>query len=132
MKRLLLAALLCLLALPAGAQVKPATLVPASTVNLSITTGGVWQQIFPQNFNRYVLFVENYCSATTQNIAGAESLFIYFQQGTTVPTGNPWTIGAVELTNCGSMTFNNTATTTQAVYMWAATSAHGFSAWQNQ
>ena len=134
MRRFLVAFGLCLLAGSAAAQVKTLNLFPAAT--LTITTGGTWQQVFPANNNRVTLWIENYCSTTTQGVT-AESLFVYFQQYTNpstpiTPSGTPQSIGAQELAACGSVVFNGTNTPLQAIWVYAATTAHAFSAWQNQ
>ena len=146
MKRVL-GALLPLLLAPslAFAQVgtqSPVLGIPSTAGTLAISAGGTWQQVFAANPGRAELFLENYCTATSQNIASTESLFIYF--GPTAPSGNPWTLGAVELAACGSQTFAGTfqGGSTQlgprganyvpqtAVWVWGATINHAFSAWQ--
>lgn len=105
---------------------------PAST--LSITLGGTWQLLFAANTNRTTLWIENYCSTTTQGIGSAESLFIYFlPPGTAAPTtASGPSLGAFELANCGSQVFAGSYMTTQAVYVLAATTSHAFAAWQSQ
>src|ERR1700674_938421 len=74
---------------------------PASP--LTITTGGTWQLMFAANGNRKTLWIENYCSTTTQGVT-AESLFIYFlPPGTAAPTtASGPSLGAFELIACGS------------------------------
>ena len=105
---------------------------PAST--LSITTGGTWQLLFDANGNRTTLWIENYCSASTQGIVTAESLFVYFlPPGTAAPTSASGpSLGAFELAACGSQVFTGSYMTTQAVYVLGATTSHAFAAWQSQ
>lgn len=104
---------------------------PAAT--LSITTGGTWQLLFAANTNRTTLWIENYCSATTQGVT-AESLFVYFlPPGTAAPTNASGpSLGAFELAACGSQVFTGSYMTTQAVYVLGATTSHAFAAWQSQ
>ena len=47
---------------------------PAAT--LAIGTGGTWQVLFAANANRTTLWIQNYCTATSQGITTAESLFV--------------------------------------------------------
>ncbi len=105
---------------------------PAAT--LSITTGGTWQLVFAANNNRSTLWIQNYCTATSQNITTAESLFVYFlPQATAAPTtASGPSLGAFELSACGSQVFTDQYITRQAVYVVAATTAHQFTAWQSQ
>lgn len=106
-------------------------LVNAGT--LTITTGGTWQTLFALNNNRSTLWIENPCTSTSQGIATAESLFIYF-----VPTGGSCpapatTAGAFELTSCGSLVQTpNGYVSQQQICVYSATTAHAFQASQTQ
>ena len=67
------------------------------------------------------LWIENYCTATSQNITTAESLFVYF-----LPPRRPrpqrhpvLALGAFELAACGSQVFADQYMTKQAVYVLA-------------
>ena len=127
--RLAAAVALALLSAPAFAEhVGPIS--PAAT--LSITTGGTWQVAFPANSNRGTLWVQNYCSAATQGIGAAESLFFYFlpPNGTAPTNQSGPSLGAFELTSCGSQTFTGNYMTKQAIYVLGATTGHQFVAWQ--
>lgn len=138
MRKIIIAALASLaLCAAAHAQVKTANISPAGSISgsggNSITSGGTWQILFPANNNRITIWVENYCSATTQNIATAESLFVYFQQGTTTLGAQaPASIGAIEISSCGALTMNGSNIPLQAVWVYGATSSHAFAAWANQ
>ena len=131
MRRILAAALLLIaLVLPALAQhVGPMS--PATP--LSVTTGGTWQLAFAANGNRTTLWIENYCSTTTQGVT-AESLFVYFLPPSTAAptTASGPSLGAFELASCGSQVFTGSYMTTQAVYVLGATTGHQFAAWQSQ
>ena|ERR1700678_724263 len=104
---------------------------PAAT--LSVTTGGTWQLLFAANTNRTTLWIENYCSTTTQGVT-AESLFLYFLPPSTAAptTASGPSLGAFELIACGSQVFTGSYMTTQAVYVLGATTGHQFTAWQSQ
>src|SRR5579863_10316708 len=100
-------------------------LIPASV--LSITTGGTWQVLFAANGNRKTLWIENYCSSTTQAVT-PESLFVYFlPPSTSAPTtASGPSLGAFELAACGSQVFTGSYMSQQAVYVLGATTAHQF------
>jgi hypothetical protein len=119
------------MALPALA-ISVGPIFPAAV--LSITAGGTWQVLFAANANRTTLWVENYCSATSQAITTAESLFVYFfPPGTTAPTSASGpSLGAFELAACGSQVFTDQYMTKQAVYVVGATTGHQFTGWQSQ
>jgi hypothetical protein len=131
MRRIGIAAFILLgFVLPVLAQaVGPIT--PATV--LSITTGGTWQVLFAANGNRKTLWIENYCSTTTQAVT-AESLFVYFlPPSTTAPTtASGPSLGAFELASCGSQVFTGSYMTQQAVYVLGATTGHQLAAWQTQ
>jgi hypothetical protein len=128
-KMLPLVALL-LLAGPVSAQIQPLHGSLSAANTLSITTGGSWQLLFSKTNTRNDLFVENYCTTTSQNIGTAESLFVWFGNGT--PSGNPWANGSVELAACGSQTFDASFVVSQSVWVYAATTGHAFAAWVQQ
>ena len=105
---------------------------PATT--LAVTTGGTWQVLFAANANRTTLWIQNYCTATSQGITTAESLFVYFlPTGVAAPTtGSGPSLGAFELAACGSQVFADQYMTKQAVYVVGATTNHAFTGWQTQ
>lgn len=105
---------------------------PAST--LSITTGGTWQVLFAANSNRTTLWIENYCTTGSQGTGSLESLFVYFlPQGGTAPTNQSGpSLGAFELSSCGSQVFADSYITRQAIYVVATSTGHQFTAWQSQ
>lgn len=113
-------------------------LVPATT--LAIAAGSTWQQVFARNPNRQALQVENYATTTSQNIGTVESLFVFYQQNVSptnppqvaAPTGNPWSIGAIELTAGGTLSLTSGVCTEQPIFVWAATISHAFAAWENK
>lgn len=122
--------LLLLILFPAYAFATPVgPLVNAPT--LTVTTGGVWQSLFTANGNRSTLWIENPCTATSQGISTAESLFVYF-----IPSGGAClasgTAGAFELTSCGSIEMDDTYRSQQAICVYAATTNHAFTAAQTQ
>jgi hypothetical protein len=132
MKRLWTAFFILLgLGLPALA-ISVGPIFPAAV--LSITTGGTWQVLFAANANRTTLWIENYCTGTSQNITTAESLFVYFlPPATAAPTtASGPSLGAFELAACGSQVFADQYMTKQATYVLGATTAHQFTAWQSQ
>lgn len=94
---------------------------------LTITSGGTWQVLFPINNNRSTLWIENPCTATTQGIVTAESIFIAF--GANPVSG---TAGSFELQACGSLTMTGTYVSQQPVWIYAATTSHAFAAAQTQ
>jgi hypothetical protein len=89
--------------------------------------------LFAANGNRKTLWIENYCSTTTQAVS-AESLFVYFLPPSTAAptTASGPSLGAFELTACGSQVFTGNYMTTQAVYVLGATTGHQFTGWQSQ
>lgn len=92
----------------------------------SIATGGTDQTQLAAASYRTNVWVENYCSATTENIAAAESLWVNFGAAAAVGVG-------FEIAPCGSVTFtNNNYPTTQALHLFAATTAHQFACKANQ
>lgn len=123
MRILSIIAALLLLSSPSYAAVGPLV----NAVPSAISTGGSWQAMFPTNQNRSTLWVMNYASATTQNIGTAESLFVSFS------TAAPASLtGAIELTPGGSLVMSGPYVSQQAVWVYAATSAHKFYGAQSQ
>lgn len=103
-----------------------------NATTLAMTSGGTWQTLFPAaSGNRAALYIENPCTATSQNIVTAESLFIYF-----IPPGgsclNSGTAGAFELSACGSLVMTGPYLTQQAICVYAATTSHAFGAAQTR
>lgn len=115
-----------LLLLPCAAFGAEGPLVNASPT--TITTGGTWQAMFPQNYNRSTLWIENPCNATTQGIVTAESLFVGFGTKPTSTTAG----GVVELASCGSLVMTGPYVSQQAIWVESATSAHSFYGAQSQ
>jgi hypothetical protein len=116
-------ALFLLVPFAAIAAVGP--LVNATT--LTITAGGTWQTMFAKNQNRSTLWIENPCSATTQGIAAAESLFVAFGAAP-----NSGTSGTFEIAPCGSLVMSNQYISQQIIYVYGATAGHAFVAAQTQ
>lgn len=117
------------LLLPIAAFAAVGPLVNAPT--LAITAGGTWQSVFPLNQNRSTLWIENPCVAGSQGIATAESIFIGFgAQPTTTPTTS--SSGVFEIASCGSLVMTGPYVSQQAVWVYAATTAHAFQAAQSQ
>lgn len=123
MKPWLLITLLLLLPPPLAAA--PGSLVDCATSPQSITTGGTDQVQLAKGNQNTTVWIENYCSATTQNIAGAESLWVNFGAAAAVGTG-------FELAPCGSQVFQMNYPNTQALHAYAATSGHRFGCKVNQ
>jgi hypothetical protein len=102
-------------------------LVNAST--LTITSGGTWQALFAANNNRSTLWIQNPCTATSQGIVTAESIFVAFG---TLPTVAPTTGGPFEMAACGSLVMSQEYVSRQAVWIYAATTSHAFAAAQTK
>ena len=109
---------------PAQAQRAVGNFVNATT--LTITLGGTAQSLFPQASNRTALIIQNPCSATTQGIAAAESIFLSFT-GTAAANN-----GSIELGPCGSLNLLASFVTQQPVSVFAATTNHALIAMQSQ
>jgi len=116
-------ALFILLSWPAFAA--PGQLADCKTSPQSITTGGTDQTQLATNNQRTTVVIENYCSANSQNINTAESLWINFGAAAAVGTG-------IELAACGSYVFNTNYPVQQALHVYAATTAHQFACKANQ
>jgi len=124
--RLAAALLLCTAILWSGPAPAIGIMADCATSPQSIATGGADQTQLAANGQRTNVWVENYCSATSQNITTAESLWVNFGAAAAVGTG-------FEIAPCGSVTFtNNNYPTTQALHLFAATSAHQFACKANQ
>lgn len=84
----------------------------------SITLGGTAQTLAAINTARKRILIENPCTATSQGIATAESLFINF---TSAAAANSTSI---ELTSCGSYDSGPGPVTTELISVIAPTTAH--------
>lgn len=84
----------------------------------AVTLGGTSQQLAAANTSRKRIIIENPCTATSQNIPTAESLFINF---TTAAAAN---LTSVELAPCGSFDTGAGPVTTEVVNVIGATTAH--------
>lgn len=103
----------------------PGTLSDCKTSPQSISAGGSDQTQLTTNGQRTTVWIENYCSATSQNIMTAESLWVNF--------GAPAAVGAgFELSSCGSQVFQGDYPVQQAVHVYAASSGHQFACKANQ
>lgn len=89
----------------------------------SITTGGTAQQITGPNTARKRLIVQNPCSATTQNIAATENLYVRYTTGNASASG-----GSFELLPCSTFDTGPGPVASAAVTVFAATTAHRFTA----
>jgi hypothetical protein len=123
MKRLFLIPIFLLLTCPAFAA--PGQLVDCQTSPQSITTGGADQTQLAQNNQRTTVVIENYCSATTQNISVVESLWVNFGAAAAQGTG-------IELAACGSYVFSMNYPVQQALHIFAGTTGHRFACKANQ
>ena len=85
----------------------------------SITQGGSWQLLAASNSIRYAMMIENYCSATTQGLGTAESVFL--SVATNMPTNLS---GAIEISTCGSYRSDNSIVSTNNVWIYANTTGH--------
>ena len=115
---------LCLL-FPWSASAAPGVLADCKTSPQSITSGGASQVQLAVNNQRTTVWIENYCSATSQNIGSAESIWVNFGAVAAVGTG-------FELTACGSQVFQGTYPVTQTVNIYAASTSHRFACKANQ
>lgn len=88
----------------------------------TITSGGVSQTLAASNASRRYLLIQNPCSASSQGIATAESLFINFTSAASA------TSASVELAPCGSYTTEAGPVTTELITVLGATTAHAFTA----
>lgn len=103
------------LAAPAG----PGDLADCQTSPQRVTVGGTDQIQVATNNGQTNLWIENYCSATSQGIVTAESLWINLGAVAAVGTG-------FELAACGSQVFNLSVPENQSVHIFAATTGHQF------
>jgi hypothetical protein len=111
--------------LPSVALAAPGQLVDCQTSPQSITTGGTDQTQLAVGSQNTTVWVENYCSATTQNIGSAESLWVNVGAAAAVGTG-------FELAACGSQVFQLNYPNQQALHVYAATTSHRFACKVNQ
>lgn len=84
----------------------------------AITLGGTAQSLAASNTSRKRIIIENPCTAASQGIAVAESLFVDFT-GTAVVNST-----SIELAPCGSFDPGAGAVSTQAISVIAATTSH--------
>ncbi len=89
----------------------------------AMTTGGTHQTLAAINAARKRIVIVNPCTATSQNIGTAESLFINFTSAASPTAG-----GSIELAPCGSYDSGSGPVTTELIDVNAATTAHKFSA----
>lgn len=108
-----------ILLLPSQAFANISALNDCKTSPQSVATGGVDQTHLVSNNQRTTVIIENYCSATTQNIVTAESLWVNFGAAAAVGTG-------IELSACGSYVFGGDYPVQQDVHIFASTSNHRF------
>lgn len=118
-------ALVALVLCPAFAYAAPGQLVDCQPSPQAVTTGGTDQIQAAQNNQRTTVVIENYCSASAQNIATAESLWVNFGAAASVGTG-------IELSACGSYVFNQSYPVQQALHIFGSTTSHRFACKVNQ
>jgi hypothetical protein len=87
----------------------------------AITTGGTSQTIVAANASRARVIIQNPCTATSQNIATAESFFINFTTAASATAGS-----SIELLPCGvfDSAAGNSLVTTEAITGVGATTSH--------
>jgi hypothetical protein len=135
-KKIIASALMALIACAASAQtaVQQVILtphrVPAYVLDAgTIAEGGAWQQAAPANPYRDRLFVQNYCTATSEGVPTSESVFI--ATGPTAPIGTPTeTAPGVELLPCGSYDSDDNIISTDPLWIYAATTGHRYMAFE--
>lgn len=86
----------------------------------SITSGGASQTAIASNTSRKRYLIENPCTATSQGIATAESLFVNFTAAAAANTTS------VELAACGSIDSAAGPVTTEAITVLGNTTSHKF------
>lgn len=88
----------------------------------SIVAGAMSQQLAAANLTRRYLFIQNPYSASAQNIAASENLYIRFGAvAATIDTGT-----SIELLPGASITFEANAIPTAAIQIIATTISHKF------
>lgn len=117
--------LLSFLLLPSALYAGPGTLVDCKTSPQTIATGGTDQVQLGANGQRTTVWIENYCSATSQGIGAAESIWVNFGAAAAVGTG-------FELAACGSQVFQGNYPVQQTVHIFASTTGHQFACKANQ
>ena len=110
---------------PCAAFAAPGQLIDCATSPQSITTGGTDQTQLATNTQHTTVWIENYCSATSQGIATAESLWVNL--GATAAVGKGF-----ELAACGSQVFQLNYPNQQSLHVYAATTGHQFACKANQ
>lgn len=123
MKKIIL--LLALILCPFEAQAAPGNLADCQTSPQTVTTGGTDQVQLATDGQRTTVWIENYCSATSQGIVTAESLWVNFGAAAAVGTG-------FELSACGSQVFQGSYPVQQAVHVFSTTTGHQFACKANQ
>lgn len=98
--------------------VKPGT-VTLTDRSGTIGTGGTSQQVMASNASRLFIRIQNPCSEN-------ESLFVNYGAAAS------GTSASEEITPCGSVTWDGTSITTQAINVVAATTSHRFVAKEGQ
>lgn len=89
----------------------------------NVTSGGTSQTLAASNASRKRIVIENFCNATTQNIAAAESLFVNFTTAASTSAGT-----SIEIAPCGSYDSGFGPVSTEAITVTAATTAHRWAA----
>lgn len=95
-----------------------------SKSSLDLTTGGTSQQIMAANANRRILAIRNPGTVAGQNIAAPEPVYISFGAGAAVAALNTWELLP------GEQLPQWLATTTESVWVNAATTGHRITAYQ--
>jgi hypothetical protein len=121
----LLRLIAALLFLPIPAIAAPGILSDCATSPQSVVSGGTDQIQLAANNQRTTVWIENYCSATTQGIGSAESIWVNFGAAAAVGTG-------FELSACGSQVFQGNYPVTQALHIFASTTGHQFACKANK
>jgi hypothetical protein len=136
MKKLIASALLAFIACAASAQtpVQQVQMTPhrvAAYTNDAgtVTQGGSWQEAAPANLYRIRLFVQNYCTATSEGVPTSESIFM--TTAPTAPSGEPTaTAPGIELMPCGSYDSDDSIISTDPVWIYASTTGHRYMAFE--
>ncbi|MEJ0094579.1 MAG: hypothetical protein WDN46_14440 [Methylocella sp.] len=89
----------------------------------AVTTGGTSQTLVASVSARMTIFIENPCTAASQNITTAESLFINFTAAASTTAG-----GSIELAPCGVYSTGTGPVSTEAITVTATTAGHRWTA----
>jgi len=100
----------------------PISVSHGTSIGGSLTTGGTWQQIAAAEPGRVRFYIQNYCSAATEGIPTAESMFIALSP--TQPSGTPQANNAMEVIPCASYDTSITIVGNTAIWVYAATTGH--------